>query len=156
MKVLLSGPGNFGTAEKQIEPTLSTILRIGKAIPEHQEIPGLKVPARSLSVAAVVLFASAVFSVFTLVQALAVQLPGGAPPEPPKVRPAPTNLQVLPKNLTGDQVHEIMEQWEGSLGAHCNTAIRLTQRTSGPTASRASTTPTTPRRRRPRRAKCIS
>jgi hypothetical protein len=27
----------------------------------------------------------------------------------------------LPKTLTGDQVHEIMEKWEGSLGVHCNT-----------------------------------
>jgi hypothetical protein len=34
--------------------------------------------------------------------------------------PAPTNLQVLPKNLTGQEVHEIMETWSGSLGVHCN------------------------------------
>jgi mono/diheme cytochrome c family protein len=45
--------------------------------------------------------------------------PGGPPP--PKTYPAPTNLKVLPKDLTGQQVHEIMEQWEGALGAHCNT-----------------------------------
>lgn len=35
--------------------------------------------------------------------------------------PAPTNLQVLPKNLTGEQVHEIMHKWEASLGAKCST-----------------------------------
>jgi hypothetical protein len=28
---------------------------------------------------------------------------------------------VLPKNLTGQQVHDIMEGWEAALGAHCNT-----------------------------------
>ncbi len=35
--------------------------------------------------------------------------------------PAPTNLQVLPKNLTGQQLHEIMEKFSGSLGVHCDT-----------------------------------
>jgi hypothetical protein len=35
--------------------------------------------------------------------------------------PAPTNLQALPKDLTGQQVHEIMEKIAGSLGAHCDT-----------------------------------
>jgi len=34
--------------------------------------------------------------------------------------PPPTNLQVLPKNLTGREVREIMETWAGSLGVHCN------------------------------------
>jgi cytochrome c551/c552 len=34
--------------------------------------------------------------------------------------PAPTNLQVLPKNLTGQQVHDIMEGFAGSLGVHCD------------------------------------
>jgi len=34
--------------------------------------------------------------------------------------PAPTNLQVLPKDLTGQQVHEIMEGFAGSLGVHCD------------------------------------
>jgi hypothetical protein len=28
---------------------------------------------------------------------------------------------VLPKNLTGEQVHEIMEGWEGMLGTSCKT-----------------------------------
>ena len=35
--------------------------------------------------------------------------------------PNPTNLQILPKNLTGEQVHEIMEKWEGELGTGCKT-----------------------------------
>ena len=34
--------------------------------------------------------------------------------------PKPTNLKVLPKNLTGDQVHKIMQGWAGALGQHCN------------------------------------
>jgi hypothetical protein len=33
--------------------------------------------------------------------------------------PAPTNLKVLPKTLTGDQVHEIMHKWEADLGTNC-------------------------------------
>src|ERR1019366_8934381 len=46
--------------------------------------------------------------------------PGNAPPPPPHTFPAPTNLKVLPKDLTGKQVHDIMEKWEGSLGVHCD------------------------------------
>lgn len=34
--------------------------------------------------------------------------------------PDPTNLQVLPKDLTGAQVHHIMEGFAGSLGVHCD------------------------------------
>ncbi len=34
--------------------------------------------------------------------------------------PPPTNLQVLPKNLSGREVRDIMERWSGSLGVHCN------------------------------------
>jgi len=33
--------------------------------------------------------------------------------------PPPTNLQVLPKDLTGRQVRDIMEKWQGSLGVKC-------------------------------------
>lgn len=47
-----------------------------------------------------------------------------APPTQPHEEhhhPAPTNLKVLPRNLTGEQVHEIMEKWEGELGTGCKT-----------------------------------
>lgn len=47
-----------------------------------------------------------------------------SPPQPMRQHrpePAPTNLQVLPKNLTGEQVHQIMHQWEGELGTECST-----------------------------------
>jgi mono/diheme cytochrome c family protein len=52
----------------------------------------------------------------------AQQPPAGSPPaeEHNHTHPAPTNHKVLPKTLTGDQVHEIMEGWEAALGAHCN------------------------------------
>ena len=44
-----------------------------------------------------------------------------AQPQPPAPRsyPAPTNLKVLPKDLTGEQVHKIMEEWESALGTGC-------------------------------------
>ena len=77
-------------------------------------------PAAALS-----LLIAAVFALTTVAQvpqaAPAPQPPVGAQPRPPRTFPAPTNLKVLPKDLTGQQVHDIMEKWEGSLGAHCNT-----------------------------------
>ena len=45
--------------------------------------------------------------------------PGAQGRRPPA--PKPTNLKVLPKDLTGDQVRDIMRKWEGDLGAECNT-----------------------------------
>ena len=47
--------------------------------------------------------------------------PPGEPGGWPREFPAPTNLKVLPKNLTGKQVRDIMEGWSGSLGVHCDT-----------------------------------
>jgi hypothetical protein len=95
----------------------------------------LKLPALSLPTAAPALFAAAVFAVSTVAQApQSAPAPVGGPPPPPplQVRPAPTNLKVLPKDLTGEQVHEIMEQWEGSLGAHCNTCHTADPKNIGP------------------------
>jgi hypothetical protein len=43
-----------------------------------------------------------------------------APPHEHGPFPAPTNLKVLPRNLTGDQVHEIMRGWAAALGVHCS------------------------------------
>lgn len=34
--------------------------------------------------------------------------------------PAPTNLKVLPKDLSGQQVRDIMQKWQGSLGVKCD------------------------------------
>ena len=58
--------------------------------------------------------------------------PAGGPPPPKREFPAPTNLKVLPKDLTGEQLHEIMEKWAGSLGAHCNTCHAADPKNVGP------------------------
>lgn len=61
-----------------------------------------------------------------------------APQAPPaheeheRAHPAPTNLKVLPKTLTGDQVHEIMEAWEAALGTHCSTCHTADPKKIGP------------------------
>ena len=56
----------------------------------------------------------------------------GAPPPPQHEMPAPTNLKVLPKDLTGPQVHEIMEKWEGELGTSCKTCHTADPKKIGP------------------------
>ena len=72
-------------------------------------------PAAAAAVLGVALFAGSTLA----------QVPRPAPatgsghPHPPA--PQPTNLKVLPKTLTGDQVHEIMHKWEAQLGVECNT-----------------------------------
>jgi len=68
----------------------------------------------------------------------AAQEPIPPPPQsqaggpPPHEMPAPTNLKVLPKNLTGAQVHEIMEKWEGELGTSCKTCHAADPKNLGP------------------------
>lgn len=86
------------------------------------------------------LTAAATLTAAALALTTIAQAPQAAPPQPgqaggppPKREyPAPTNLKVLPKNLTGEQVHEIMEKWEGSLGAHCNTCHAADPKNIGP------------------------
>jgi len=80
----------------------------------------LKITSLSPSVAAVALLTAAVFVVTSVAQAPQGPPPAGAP-RPPRTYPAPTNLKVLPKDTSGQQVHEIMEGWAGSLGVHCDT-----------------------------------
>ena len=71
-------------------------------------------------------FAVALLATGFFLAAAQAQAPGGPPgaesppPASPRTFLAPTNLQVLPKDLSGQQVHDIMEQWAGSLGARCN------------------------------------
>ena len=49
------------------------------------------------------------------------QTPDAAPaPHQHRPAPPPTNLKVLPKDLTGEQVHEIMHHWTGALGVECS------------------------------------
>jgi hypothetical protein len=64
---------------------------------------------------------SALLSALTLsaclAHAQATTPPAGQAPRPP--RPAPTNLQVLPKTMTGDQVLAQMRLYTGYLGVEC-------------------------------------
>jgi hypothetical protein len=90
--------------------------------------------------AAVAVLAAAVFAATVGVQASQTApqaqssgdqaAPQGPPPQgagqnsgtggrPMRNYPAPTNLQVLPKDLTGRQVRDIMQKWAGSLGVNC-------------------------------------
>lgn len=72
------------------------------------------------------LLAAMVFVVFALSAVAqtpaAQQPPAGAPAaHEHENHPAPTNLKVLPKTMTGEQVHDLMHKWEASLGAECST-----------------------------------
>ncbi len=83
------------------------------------------------AVAAIALLAAAVFAAAPSAQPIqdqpAAPASGGAQQGAPaggsmgRMRnyPPPTNLKVLPNDLTGAQVREIMQRWAGSLGAHC-------------------------------------
>jgi len=92
----------------------------------------LKPTSLSLPVAAIALLTAAVFAVTTVAQNPQAQQPPVAGSRQPRSYPAPTNLKVLPKGLTGQQVHEIMEKWEGSLGVHCSTCHAADPNKIGP------------------------
>ncbi|MFZ0337232.1 MAG: c-type cytochrome [Terracidiphilus sp.] len=102
--------------------------------------------------AAVALLAAAIFAVTTGAQApqatpqadepspAAAQ---GPPPQgssqgaaqggrPMRNFPPPTNLQVLPKDLTGRQVRDIMETWAGTLGVKCEFCHTADPKNVGP------------------------
>jgi hypothetical protein len=98
----------------------------------------VKISSLLPSAAAFGLLAAAVFAATTAVQATQQQpapqaapaTPAeagppqqGVPPGAPPMRnfPPPTNLKVLPKDLTGHEVREIMQKWAGSLGVECDT-----------------------------------
>ena len=94
----------------------------------------MKISSLLASAAALGLLAVAVFAATSAVQATQEQpaqqaTPGasgqpqqGMPPggHPMHDFPAPTNLKVLPKDLTGREVRDIMKTWAGSLGVHCD------------------------------------
>jgi hypothetical protein len=52
--------------------------------------------------------------------ALAPGSPQDGGNEGPDNFPAPTNLKVLPREMTGHQVHQLMEQWQTALGVRCD------------------------------------
>jgi hypothetical protein len=74
---------------------------------------------------------SVVFAVAALAQTPAAQQ---APAEEHHhhEEPAPTNLKVLPKTMTGEQVHDLMHKWEAALGAECSTCHAADPNNIGP------------------------
>ena len=99
------------------------------------EVYSVKSFLRTPFAAASLLLAAAVFAGSTAAQA--PQGPHGdagspAPATPPRTYPAPTNLKVLPKDLTGQQVHDIMKQWSASLGSRCDSCHAEDPDTLGP------------------------
>ena len=58
-------------------------------------------------------------------------LAAGGPPHEHH-HPAPTNLKVLPKTLTGDELDKIMDGWAAALGTHCDTCHTADSKKIGP------------------------
>jgi hypothetical protein len=84
----------------------------------------LKTSSYALHAAAIALLTAAIFAVTTVAQdPQAPQPPAGSAPMAMQHDhdEAPTNLKVLPKNLTDEQVHKIMRGWAEALGTHCTT-----------------------------------
>ncbi len=70
---------------------------------------------------------------FSFATDLSAQQPAGTPPAHERgPAPAPTNLQVLPKTMTGEQVHELMHKWEAALGTECSTCHAADPKNIGP------------------------
>jgi len=93
----------------------------------------LKPSSHALSLTALLL--AAVFAASTSAQA-----PQATPPAAPAehedhhdhAHTAPTNLKVLPKDMTGEEVHELMEKWEADLGGKCSTCHAADPTNIGP------------------------
>jgi hypothetical protein len=95
----------------------------------------LKPSSVSLPASVTALLTAAVFAVTTVAQTPQTPPPpaaAGQAEHHDHPHTSPTNLQVLPKNLTGDQVHEIMETWEAYLGVHCSTCHAADPKNIGP------------------------
>jgi cytochrome c553 len=88
-----------------------------------EETLRMKLSESFLPTAATALMIAAAFAVSTIAQAPQAPAAGTAGIPPAQARPnrAPTNLQVLPKDTTGQQLREIMAQWNSALGVQCNT-----------------------------------
>lgn len=83
------------------------------------------------------LAAAAVMSLAAIAATSPAQSP--APPQSPAGEapqhhtfPPPTNLQVLPKDLTAEQVHDIMHKWAADLGTECSTCHAADPKNMGP------------------------
>lgn len=81
----------------------------------------MKISSILIPAAAVSTLMAALLGVASIAQAPQGPARGGLPgAQAPRNYPAPTNLKVLPKDLTGAQVREIMRGWKGSLGVECD------------------------------------
>lgn len=83
--------------------------------------------------AVVVLLATAVFAAISAAQAprdsQSASQSGAS--DSSRTFPVPANLRVLPKDLTGRRVHDVMEQWVSSLGARCDAChVEVTESTA--------------------------
>lgn len=76
--------------------------------------------------------AAFVLAVATVVSSSAQEPAPAAPQHARPPMPPPTNLKVLPKDLTGDQVMEIMHKFEGMLGSECNVCHTVDPKNVGP------------------------
>jgi Photosynthetic reaction centre cytochrome C subunit len=82
----------------------------------------LKILSPSLPAALTALL-FAIFAVATFAQTPEAQQPSaeGGEHHHHEPNPTPTNLKVLPKDMNGDQVHELMHKWSAALGTECGT-----------------------------------
>jgi hypothetical protein len=73
------------------------------------------------------LFSAVAVAAFSVATVASAQAPEGQQPPAGDAQahhheaPPPTNLKVLPKTMTGEQVHELMHKWAGELGTECTT-----------------------------------
>jgi Photosynthetic reaction centre cytochrome C subunit len=91
----------------------------------------LKLSSPSLS-APLTALVSTLLAVATFAQTPAAQQPPDGEAHHHHDEPAPTNLKVLPKTMTGEQVHDLMHKWEASLGAECSTCHAADPKNIGP------------------------
>lgn len=94
----------------------------------------MKLFSPSISAAVTALLAASVFAVSSAAQAPNTPPAAGKPPahEHEGIEENPTNLKVLPKTLTGEQVHQIMHKWEAELGVKCSTCHTPDPKLKGP------------------------
>ncbi len=94
----------------------------------------MKLPNLFLLAGATALLIATVCTVTTVAQAPQAPADEATATPPPQARPnrAPTNLQVLPKDTTGQQLREIMAQWNAALGVQCNTCHTEDAKNLGP------------------------
>jgi hypothetical protein len=99
----------------------------------------LKPSSVSFPASVTAILTAVVFALAALAPTTHAQAPQ-APPAAPEAQhdhqghnhAAPTNLQVLPKTMTGEQVHELMETWEAYLGVKCSTCHAADPKNIGP------------------------